>query len=97
VLRSVGRMLVAEGPRFIAGPKRCACTALTETMEVGRGGMWYFGGGASRGAGPRGGRRDGGMEMQGNGFCLRPWRYGDEPSLVRYANNRRIWLNLTDQ
>ncbi len=37
------------------------------------------------------------MEMQGNGFCLRPWRYGDEPSLVRYANNRRIWLNLTDQ
>lgn len=25
---------------------------------------------------------------------LRPWRRGDEASLVRHANNRKIWLNL---
>jgi len=28
---------------------------------------------------------------------LRPWRRGDEPSLVRYANNRNIWRNLRDR
>lgn len=27
---------------------------------------------------------------------LRPWRSGDEPALLRYANNRAIWLNLKD-
>jgi len=26
---------------------------------------------------------------------LRPWRVGDEPSLVRNANNRRVWRNLS--
>jgi ribosomal-protein-alanine N-acetyltransferase len=32
------------------------------------------------------------------GICkLRGWREGDEPSLVRYANNREIWLNLRDR
>jgi [ribosomal protein S5]-alanine N-acetyltransferase len=33
----------------------------------------------------------------GCGPCaLRPWRPGDEESLVRHANDRRIWLNLRD-
>lgn len=27
---------------------------------------------------------------------LREWRRGDEPSLVRHANNRNIWVNLRD-
>jgi RimJ/RimL family protein N-acetyltransferase len=27
---------------------------------------------------------------------LREWRKGDEPSLVRHANNRNVWLNLRD-
>lgn len=27
---------------------------------------------------------------------VREWRRGDEPSLVRHANNRKIWLNLRD-
>ncbi|QSQ21241.1 GNAT family N-acetyltransferase [Pyxidicoccus parkwayensis] len=27
---------------------------------------------------------------------LRPWRRGDEPALVRHADNRAIWLNLRD-
>ena len=27
-------------------------------------------------------------------ILLRPWRRSDVPSLVRYANNRKIWLNL---
>lgn len=28
---------------------------------------------------------------------LRPWRESDRGSLVRYANNREIWLNLKDR
>jgi len=28
--------------------------------------------------------------------ALREWRRGDEPSLVRHANNRNIWLNVRD-
>lgn len=28
--------------------------------------------------------------------CLRPWRADDLPALVKYANNRKIWLNLRD-
>jgi len=32
------------------------------------------------------------------GRCvLRPWRAGDEASLVRHANDREIWQNLRDQ
>lgn len=27
---------------------------------------------------------------------LREWRRGDEPSLVRHANNRSIWINVRD-
>lgn len=31
------------------------------------------------------------------GCCvLRPWATGDEPSLVRHANNYKIWRNLRD-
>ena len=31
------------------------------------------------------------------GQCvLRPWVAGDEPSLVRHANNYKIWRNLRD-
>ena len=28
---------------------------------------------------------------------LRPWRAADRPTLLRYADNRRIWLNLRDR
>lgn len=30
------------------------------------------------------------------GAVVRPWRHGDEESLARHANNRKIWLNLRD-
>ena len=36
------------------------------------------------------------MELEGPGFKLRPFRKGDEPALVRYGNNRSVWINLTD-
>lgn len=36
------------------------------------------------------------MEILGSSFLLRPWRYGDEVSLVKHADNRKIWMNLTD-
>jgi RimJ/RimL family protein N-acetyltransferase len=30
------------------------------------------------------------------GICLlRPWQPSDEPSLLRHANNRKVWRNLT--
>lgn len=32
----------------------------------------------------------------GEGYGIRPWRRGDEPSLVRYANNPRVAANLRD-
>jgi [ribosomal protein S5]-alanine N-acetyltransferase len=32
----------------------------------------------------------------GEPIILRAWRRSDIPSLVRYANNRKIWLNLRD-
>ena len=28
--------------------------------------------------------------------CIRPWRSADATALVKYANNRKIWLNLRD-
>lgn len=37
------------------------------------------------------------VELEGPGFRLRRWRRGDEPALVRYADNRKIWRNLTDR
>jgi RimJ/RimL family protein N-acetyltransferase len=30
-------------------------------------------------------------------FLLREWRTGDEASLVLYANNRNVWINLRDR
>lgn len=37
------------------------------------------------------------LELEGDGFRLRGWRSGDEPSLVRYANDREVWRNLTNR
>ena len=37
------------------------------------------------------------MEIAGKNILLRPWRSGDEGSLVRYANNRKIWVHLRDR
>jgi len=32
------------------------------------------------------------------GLCLiRPWQHSDHASLVRHANNRKVWLTLRDQ
>jgi RimJ/RimL family protein N-acetyltransferase len=36
------------------------------------------------------------MEIDVGSFRLREWRSGDEVSLVRHANNRKIWINLRD-
>jgi RimJ/RimL family protein N-acetyltransferase len=36
-------------------------------------------------------------ELRLRAALLRPWRPGDEPALVRHANNRRIWLNMRDR
>jgi ribosomal-protein-alanine N-acetyltransferase len=30
-------------------------------------------------------------------FSLRPWKYGDEESLVRNADNMKIWQNVRDR
>jgi RimJ/RimL family protein N-acetyltransferase len=30
-------------------------------------------------------------------LVLRPWKFSDADALVRYANNRKIWLNLRDR
>lgn len=37
-----------------------------------------------------------GMEIVLSRCRLRPFRDGDQASIVRYANNRRLWLNLRD-
>jgi RimJ/RimL family protein N-acetyltransferase len=37
------------------------------------------------------------MELRLSRSVLRPWRAGDEPAIVRHANNRNIWLNLRDR
>jgi RimJ/RimL family protein N-acetyltransferase len=36
------------------------------------------------------------MELKLEKSTLRPWRPGDEQSLVHHANNRTIWRNLRD-
>ena len=36
------------------------------------------------------------MEIAAGRCKLRAWRPGDEPSLSRYANNRKVWINLRD-
>lgn len=37
------------------------------------------------------------MELAGEISLLRPWRLEDAESLVRYANNIKIWRNVTDR
>jgi ribosomal-protein-alanine N-acetyltransferase len=37
------------------------------------------------------------MELVGPRLVLRPWHRGDEAALVRHANNRSVWRNLTDR
>ena len=37
------------------------------------------------------------MELKLSRCTLRPWRAGDEPALVRYANNRNVSGNLKDR
>jgi [ribosomal protein S5]-alanine N-acetyltransferase len=34
--------------------------------------------------------------ITGSQFKLRPFREGDEPALVRHADNRNVWRNLAD-
>jgi ribosomal-protein-alanine N-acetyltransferase len=29
-------------------------------------------------------------------ITIRPWRLSDKTSLLRYANNRNVWINMTD-
>lgn len=36
------------------------------------------------------------MELTLTRSRLRPWRHGDEASLVRHADNRKIWKNVRD-
>ncbi|HXI93435.1 MAG TPA: GNAT family N-acetyltransferase, partial [Blastocatellia bacterium] len=36
------------------------------------------------------------MELELSKSRLRPWKPGDEESLVRHANSRVIWRNLRD-
>jgi RimJ/RimL family protein N-acetyltransferase len=36
------------------------------------------------------------MEIAAGDWILRPWRPGDEGALVKYGNNRNIWINLRD-
>ena len=37
------------------------------------------------------------VEIEGTGYRLRPFRSDDAPSVARYANNHKIWINLTDR
>ena len=36
------------------------------------------------------------MEIPAGSCVLRPWQRGDEHALVKYANNRNVWINLKD-
>ena len=36
------------------------------------------------------------MEIQFDDYKLRKWGPGDEDDLVKYASNRKIWMNLDD-
>ena len=37
------------------------------------------------------------LDLPVAGAQLRPWRRGDEASLVRHANNRNVWITLGDR
>jgi ribosomal-protein-alanine N-acetyltransferase len=36
------------------------------------------------------------LDLKIAGASVRPWRRGDEPSLAKHADNRKVWLNLAD-
>jgi [ribosomal protein S5]-alanine N-acetyltransferase len=36
------------------------------------------------------------MELAIGKYTIRDWRPGDAPSIVKYADNKKIWLNLRD-
>ena len=36
------------------------------------------------------------MRLETERLVLRPWREGDEEALARYANNRKVWINVRD-
>lgn len=36
------------------------------------------------------------MRLETERLVLRAWQPGDEGALVRYANNRKVWINLRD-
>jgi [ribosomal protein S5]-alanine N-acetyltransferase len=36
------------------------------------------------------------MKLKIGKYAIRDWRPNDAPSLVKYANNKKIWLNLRD-
>lgn len=36
------------------------------------------------------------MNLEIGEYILRPWQMEDAPSLAKYANNRKIWINLRD-
>ena len=36
------------------------------------------------------------MEIAAGHWVLRPWQPGDEAALVKYGNNRKIWINVRD-
>lgn len=37
------------------------------------------------------------MEWNLPDFRIRPWKNGDETSLIKHANNRNVWRNLRDR
>jgi RimJ/RimL family protein N-acetyltransferase len=37
------------------------------------------------------------MKIKSDRILLRDWQPGDEPFLVRNANNRKVWINLRDR
>lgn len=37
------------------------------------------------------------LDLKVAGACVRPWRRGDETSLARHADNRKVWINLRDR
>jgi RimJ/RimL family protein N-acetyltransferase len=37
------------------------------------------------------------MELKLNSCTIRPWRLGDAESLIRHANNYKIWRNVRDR
>jgi RimJ/RimL family protein N-acetyltransferase len=36
------------------------------------------------------------LELRFDGYMIRDWRREDAPSIAKYANNRKIWINLRD-